>query len=184
MDLLLKLAGLWIALGFAFGLVAKTQLKGPYRIIPLIISLAPLMAHFAYSYQRTTEISQDETQLALYVGSSLVLLGMVFWVGWQSLQRKGASLMLLPLVMAAIYSFGPLTWLMNATDVVNIGLNSVPTRLFYAATLFVSSLLFAFTLNLPKLPERKKAPKDPSQTQAKKGSTAASSKRATQKKRP
>jgi len=90
-------------------------------------------------------------------------LGIVFWVGWQSLQRRGASLMLLPIVMAVIYTFGPLTWLINASEELNLWVNSMPTLLFFAGTLFVSSLLFAFQLTLPKLPklpERKEVPEE------------------------
>ena len=155
MELLVRLAVVWMAIGLAFGFVTRGQLKERFAYLPFMVGFLPVLVHIYLSYQQAITIPIESNQVFLFLGTSLILVALVFWVGWRSLKRQGQSLFLLPILLAVSYVLAPLTWLVSASEAFDLGMTAIPTLLFFGATLFSSSLLWSFNVTLPRLPKRK-----------------------------
>ncbi len=159
MNILFRLAIVWLLMGFALGLVARGLFRDRLKLIPFALTFLPWLIHLLYLIDLFA-LTISQTQLMLFVGVSVAIALLVFWVGFRSIGRRGRSLSLLPILLAVLYNLGPVNWL---SEVVNqsLGLSYVPTLLFIAGTLMVFSLLFSYHLPEIKFKAKARAKKAP-----------------------
>jgi hypothetical protein len=149
MNLLLRLALLWIVLGLVVGIVLRSQFKGR-AWIPFVLSFTPWLVHMLYVIWYTLgNTDLLNTSLLIFVLLSLLVAIGVMWVGYRSLQRNGTTVLLTPILQALIYGLGPLFWFMTVLREQEIAMDSIPAAMFVGGTLFVSSMLLSFRFKLP-----------------------------------
>lgn len=149
MTLLWRIGALWLALGLVAGLVLRGQL--PWRRLPqLYLAVAlPWLAHLLYTVFFTlNNTSGLGTPLAIFAGSSLVLGTAVLLAVWRA-WRPSARLALAPLglVLAHLAPLLVFSRALRRAGLGNagLGMDALPMVVFLGASLFLASLLFAYT---------------------------------------
>ena len=158
MSILVRLAIVWLLMGFALGLVARGLCKDRLKLIPFAFSFLPWLIHLLYLI-KIFAVVLNQTQLIIFVGSSVAIALFVFWVGLRSIGRAGRSLSLLPILLFFFYGFGPVSWLPQFVGQ-DLALSYVPTLLLAAGTLSAFSMLFSYHLPTFKFARKKKSTKE------------------------
>ena len=97
--IILRLALVWLLMGFALGLVARGLFRDRLKLIPFALTFLPWLIHLLYLIDKFSLVLM-QTQLLIFVGVSVALALLVFWVGFRSIGRRGRSLSLLPILLA------------------------------------------------------------------------------------
>lgn len=134
------------------GLVVGFVLRGQFqnrKMIPFVLGFLPWLVHILYvvMYVQRSEVDVSNLLLIFLSISVLIAVG-VFWVGLRSLQRGGRTIVFTPLLLVGLYGLGPLLWFSSVLRAEAIGTDSIPTVMLVGGALFVTSMLFVFSLNL------------------------------------
>lgn len=145
MALLLRVSFVWMGLGFVVGFVLRRRVPGRLSVL-LGMSGLPVLAHVGYIIMYTLSERAAGTlgvQLGVFVVLSIVLVTSSL-LTWRFVRESPARAPLIPLSLTALYTL-PLLWFSTVLRTRTIGLDAIPTVVLVCATLFMSSVLFAYT---------------------------------------
>ena len=144
MSLLLRVAFVWIILGFVLGIVLRRQLRRRSPLLIFGLSLFPALGHFIYIAFYTLRNTGDlGLQLGVFGLLAALVVTLIVWGGGRYLRGKPSRTALLPLGVSLAYTL-PLMWFSSALRAQQIGLDAIPSVVLAAATLFASSTLFSY----------------------------------------
>jgi hypothetical protein len=151
MQLLTRIAFIWIVLGLLTGLFLRTRKSVSMRWL-VILSLAPWLLHQLYIYL-LLEFALPVSLQLVFVGLSVLFAGIAGVVSWLLAKKRSPFFAAVPLAHGFAYSL-LLLILANITDTGGLGLNTVSWTVYASAVLFTSSMLlsYLFSFNTPKLP--------------------------------
>jgi len=144
MSLLLRVAFVWIVLGFVLGVVLRRQVRRGRPLLVLGFSLFPVVGHFIYLAVYTLRNTGALTlQLSLFGLLAAVLVALVVWSGRRAFLARPSLTALLPIGASLAYTL-PLFWFSSTLRAQQIGMDAIPSVVLAAATLFASSTLFSY----------------------------------------
>jgi hypothetical protein len=151
MRSLLRIALVWLVLGLLIGLFLRTRKNQSLGWL-LALGFVPWLLHQLYLLL-TLELMLPTTQLALFLGSSVVFTVIAAVIAWFYIKKRSLVLAAIPLLHGFAYSL-LLLWLSRITQTDGLGLNTVSWVVFASGILFITSLLFSYLLRFspPKLP--------------------------------
>ena len=115
----------------------------------LSVSGVPVLVHGGYIVMVTLSRQGARTltgQLGVFAVLTIALVASSL-LTWRYVRARPARAPLVPLALSALYAL-PLLWFASVLRGQAIGLDAIPTVVLVCATLFASSLLFAYTLGL------------------------------------
>lgn len=145
MALLLRVSLVWIGLGLVVGFILRRRVPGQLSLL-LGVSALPVLAHAGYIIMYTLSERAAGTlgvQLGILVVLSIMLVALSL-LTWRFVRESPARAPLIPLALTALYAL-PLLWFSTVLRTQAIGLDAIPTVVLVCATLFMSSVLFAYT---------------------------------------
>jgi hypothetical protein len=151
MRLLLRIAFVWIVLGFLTGLFLRTRKNQSLGWL-LALGFVPWLLHQLYLLL-TLEINLPLSQLTLFLGLSVGFTVIAALIAWFYIKRRSLVLAAIPFAHGFAYSL-LLLWLSRITQTDGLGLNTVSWAVFASGILFMTSLLASYLprFSSPKLP--------------------------------